>query len=704
VIFRVESFSHQEKKKRYIIANAMEPISKYIGCIDQLETPYPAQWLSDFLDGYSANFTRETTIDDILFDGKRGVDVRVVEGERMGDDQIRDMLRSLVKGHPPTSSIVRTFKKVGEHLIKGPESVRRQGEDLRPIVRSVNSQLSIMKFDVQKIEEGDVIEIAEISGIPISTLATGGEEANEFVLDVWLEYVGVGAIGIEYSTWYATLLPSKPDDLGAYVRDIASRLRRSHPRPRGVKFAPGTKKPTTGKYRVYRFSEPSLPITKRWIVGISASSSSYGDVKKIVKMVALDERVYMIKVLNPDYSTTERSHDVCSKAQIYVEVDAENLQPYIDELHRLVPKTLAEAVMPKECSIKPPFTTNIPELQAFSSTAEAQLVASNIDCSECIFTFTQGDDETVTQREEMDDVTLRTTYDGPHHYKLFGTVDVAIDLVAYRRMMSRIANAEKEMYGRTPKDAPQYPLRKTFTDLLFTRSMSAEMAIKVVAGTMPLFDNSHLAKKKRSGLSDGPLLLHGIDSQYGEVKFVMRPRVIEWTTEFTSIGSRSTIREASKEAEHFTFRDPIRAADGVCDKRDDYSWCNMMVESQALDLDLSDVDVVLVPRYLRSKIIAGGIAPPLANRIVYYGSDNADENYSVILSDDQIYKSIRSTSIARTLDEAMGRPADHGLFRTRYGTRLPKIALSYPAFVDAQARYMERLAYYGMFVGAIHVF
>lgn len=669
----------------------MEPISKYISCIDQLETPYPAQWLSDFLDGYSANFTRETTIDDILFDGKRGVDVRIVTDQRMGDDEIRGMLRGMVKGHPPTSSIVRTFRKVGEHLIKGPESVRRQGEDLRPIVRSVNSQLDVMRLDgVQRIEEGDVEKIAEISGIPIRTLATGGEEANEFVLDVWLEYVGVGAIGIEYSTWYATILPSKPDDLGAYVRDIASRIRRSQ--PKSVKFAPATKKPATGKYRLYRFSEPSLPIAKRWVIGISASSNSYGDVKKIVRMVALDERVYMIKVLNPDYTDTA----ACSKAQIYVEVDAENVQPYIDELHRLVPKTLTEAVMPKECSIKPPFTTNIPEVLA-----DVRL-SPKLECSKCIFTFTQGDDETITQREDMDDVTLRTTYDGPQHYKLFGTVDVAIDLVAYRRMMSRIANAEKEMYGRTPTDPPIYPLRNTFTNLLFTRSMLAERALKVVAGDVPLFDS--IKKKKRSG---GPQLLHGIDSQYGEVIWVMKPRVVGWTVELTSIGSKSTQREASKEAEHFTFRNPKRPEDGVCDKRDDYTWCNMMVDrSQPLggELDLYDVDVVLVPRYLRSRVVVGAITPLLTNKIVYYGSDNADENYSVILSDDQIYKSIKTSSIARSLDEAVGRPADHGLFRTRYGTRVANLALSYPAFVDAQARYMERLAYYGMFVGAIHVF
>ena len=124
------------------------PISHYIRCIEKLKKPYPTAYLRAFLSEYTGKFTRYTSPDMILFDGKKDITIQSTTS-KMTNEQIEAMLAGLVKYHAASSAIGEKYRFASHELIKragegntGPQPiVRKRRESGFPSMTGGSSML-----------------------------------------------------------------------------------------------------------------------------------------------------------------------------------------------------------------------------------------------------------------------------------------------------------------------------------------------------------------------------------------------------------------------------------------------------------------------------------------------------------------------------------------------------------------------------------
>lgn len=227
------------------------PISAYIVCIKKLGIPYPVLGLKGFLSGYTANFTRQTDPDNILFDGISDVIIKKVPNSHMSSQHIHSMLMGLIVNHALKAKIVTHYKFASTQLSKREDpkilniyknfnlkNVSKpstppptpfiskksldedQKEKLKYLVESVNENIKVTDNteNVPQVKEEDVLAIISSSDYSLSSILDDST-GKEFIEDVWLNYHG-HIVLIELSSWPFILAPENSSGEGEGINSI----------------------------------------------------------------------------------------------------------------------------------------------------------------------------------------------------------------------------------------------------------------------------------------------------------------------------------------------------------------------------------------------------------------------------------------------------------------------------------------------------
>lgn len=645
----------------------MYPIKSFIECIEKLGIPYPEEGLLNFLSEYTQNFTRKTNVSNIYFDGISNIQIRSSPNE-MSNEDIENMFKGLIKFHDRNSKVAKEYQKANDVLWGDttPENIsqRRKGKSGPKKIKPVKSKKEILDEEqslkiLAEINESlppqspsmaleDVIKILMATKLPLKSL-TENNETKYFVGDVWLTFHRLKP-DLENALWpFAGVFEKDITEPGKFLEEVVSKISET----------------TSGKFKIIDLKTPSLPIHQRWEIGISGNSQSLALVQDFVKTLpTIFPEIYKIKLLNPEYSNEE----TCSKAEIYLETTEPNIQRHLDKLHVVLPKELAKMIMPKSCSNKPKFMTNIPAISPGHKDG-------------CIFTFSQGGEEGYKLKMAATTEELKENFDGDSYYKFFGTLDVGIDIEAYTLTNQiieegvKIMNDISELHTRQgrgvlDKEFGQEPVDITkglFTQLLFTFNI-------------PFND----LKKLSTGKSKIKYLW-GVDSQQGDVIFVMKPgfqQKYSETATLAEVGGKEKFRVDDKfilgklatEAAWFTYRNPRPPSSELfCVNKDKpwYTWCNTVLSTGTINFDPFDVDVVLIPDSFKDQAIDLFSSGILKNRLVFYEhtTDGPEIDYT------------------------------KGMRRKREVQ-----SLSFKSFMHVQREYMKRILYYGLFKNAQHHF
>jgi len=308
----------------------------------------------------------------------------------------------------------------------------------------------------------------------------------------------------------------------------------------------------------------------------------------------------------------------------------------------------------------------------------------------CIFTFSELLPETRKQWIKRGG-RLDSLYDGVNYYRARGTFDVDTDFGRVAKIF-KLIEEKKSTKGK-------------FNGLLFTHNTNLEVAINFFRGKYKAFRAIDEDTGRPQGR--GAQFRWGLDSQYGEIIFVMKPNFfrkykrgvtvngelvnyVYFTDFWNAIGGKEEMLKAQMitEAKKFTFRKYKRAADDVCMKdteRYNYGWCNLQIHLGE-DVNLEDVHTVFIPSMHEKRIGDIGIDHPLYGKIEYYAQNifpyswiypnlQRDDNYSIV--SDQKF------------DEKLA--VDKGLRRNAVFGNSSRISLSQDAFDDLQQRYMRLL-------------
>lgn len=650
-------------------------VHEYIRCIDILQLPYPAEALSNFLDSYISKFTRETDVSNIYFDGISQVEIEHVEGAEMTDADIEEMLLSLIRFHPKSSTIHKKYaeaikilrsnivdvevasdtppKKTSKRKAKTlPKKENLDEASTENVIAEINENIPP---ETPKITLEDAVKILIASNLPVNAL-TKENETKFFVADVWL--VKNGQVpDLDNALWpYSDIFAAPIENPGEYIKTVVDKI--------------SGNAETNERFEKIIIRPPSLPVPQRWEIGISGNPQSVGKVHEFVKTLpGIFSEIYMIKLLKPKYA----NRSSCSKAEVYLEISVDDsLQSYLDRIHEILPKELAKMIMPKSCADKPKFMTNIPAI--------LKSLGNDSHPNECIFTFSQGGEEGYEYKSGLTNSDLKTEFDGDSFYKAFGTLDVGIDARAHKlttEIVEKGAEIIKDLEGIGREVFVQEfggyvdVTRGFFTELLFTFNIS-------MADLMTLGERKSIK------------YLWGIDSQNGELIFVMKPEfylrsALAVAAKFVETSGGKQKGEVhdpyfkgvmAAETAWFTYRNPRPPGSELfCVNKDkpNYTWCNLSLEIDK-PFDVYDVDVVLVPRVVGGEIMDLFSDGPLRNRVVLY----EDENVGVVDANAEVAKGTRR--------------------------RKETPSLSFHAFVDAQKEYMKRLLYYGLFKNAVHSF
>lgn len=285
-----------------------------------------------------------------------------------------------------------------------------------------------------------------------------------------------------------------------------------------------------------------------------------------------------------------------------------------------------------------------------------------------------------------------------------------------------------------------------FDNLLWTHNTPHTTLINIFNGTFEPY--IRCCDEYGSILARGVQFRYGLDSQYGDVIFVMNDgdwwksfpgaygntinRKEKWNrTKYPVIGhifkedfleynpkNKSTIDKWMQyEARNFGFRDKdVKSSRTSCTKDKDFpSWCNLQIHLSR-NVDFSYVKHVLVPRWFASLASSGKFgnqfaryinndSPLLPNsgkknylngKFIVYGPDNANDAYSYISSD--VLPNMHE--LKKQLSSGRGR----GRGRVIISKNTPKInglstdfhnsstlALSFLAYRDAQIKYINML-------------
>ena len=322
------------------------------------------------------------------------------------------------------------------------------------------------------------------------------------------------------------------------------------------------------------------------------------------------------------------------------------------------------------------------------------------------------------------DRALELKFDGLDHYKERGSLGATVDLARYREVESAI---EK-----------QSSLRGQFDSLLFTHNTSLNVALRLLSGEYKNIQGVEPSDPSRP-FGRGAQFRWGVDSQYGDVMFIMKPQFWRNYTKGATMASmivdypvfldlfqdisgdeKTMFPTMQRDALNFNWRphdakqDPVQACQG--DDRKTLTWCNIQLHIGE-NVSLFDVDTVLVPRYLvtsgltlidgrpidkfldslQSQIELPDIGlNPFYGRIEYYGPKTVEKHYTYIAKSTRAdyYSTLSIKAIPSSSKEAVQR----GMMRDpAYIGTSSKISISAEAYTSAEKEYFKRLLYHELY-------
>ena len=250
--------------------------------------------------------------------------------------------------------------------------------------------------------------------------------------------------------------------------------------------------------------------------------------------------------------------------------------------------------------------------------------------------------------------------------------------------IQRIIKAKKEALVATP-EVPEIKdnVRGMFSSLLPTHNTTLDVALNMFLGNFHNIKGVEKTGDHIYPVGRGAQFRWGIDSQYGDVIFIMKPyfwrnytfgvtesegsapRITKdivfndfWSGKQT--GEKEAMESLKREAGYFGFREPkvINAyADYCADKRDreNLTWCNTQIHIGE-NVSFDDIDAVLVPRYIGSG--AGG------SIITFPGPDGVPMKITDIIFQAQFNKTL--------LQKGNGKPIPNPFYQKiiEYGPSL----------------------------------
>lgn len=327
------------------------------------------------------------------------------------------------------------------------------------------------------------------------------------------------------------------------------------------------------------------------------------------------------------------------------------------------------------------------------------------------------------------------------------------------KVTKAIVSAKKEAIQATPENpAIKNNVKCMFKNLLATHNTSLDTALNMFMGKYTFIKGVEKTGDHVYPSGRGAQFRWGIDSQYGDVIFIMKPEFWKrYSKGVYEAGGGPMIKngvvfndfwrekqmdeldayeEMMKEAKEFGFREPRAGNSSMCStmkERNNLTWCNIQIHIGE-NVSFDDIDTVLLPRYLTSplyknlkfedslvsdiifkarfdeKIDGKNIPNPFYQKIVFYGPLMDDvkgphPHYSIAIKNlrknrDPIYDQIfKGYQVAEIVGDKLEKEAfRNSLHRDRMVGHSSMMGLSKVAFADAQEEYMYKLVEHRMTV------
>ena len=286
-----------------------------------------------------------------------------------------------------------------------------------------------------------------------------------------------------------------------------------------------------------------------------------------------------------------------------------------------------------------------------------------------------------------------------------------------------------------------------FKKLLFSHNTSLPTFLHMLAGEYTYIKCCEDSYFGTTAIGYGAQFRYGLDSQYGDIKFVMKDEF--WTNYHKGVAKRNAepvdyvvfkdlwadkiyksddpklVSILSREAREYSFREEGVTLPDICRDRfeeeargKDYSWCNIQMHLGE-NVSFDDIEFIILPGYLKdiskdikfeldsgrkikvqktllnaqNNILVKDAVNPFRGKLIF-GESIEFEKYYAFISErlpNEIYKKIASDESLKVLESNM-RAIKEGVMRNpMFFGNSSKISTSLNAFRNEQAIYMKML-------------
>lgn len=279
-----------------------------------------------------------------------------------------------------------------------------------------------------------------------------------------------------------------------------------------------------------------------------------------------------------------------------------------------------------------------------------------------------------------------------------------------------------------------------FRELLFTHNTNISSALRMFSGEYKNIRYCEQIDGKSSIIGRGAQFRWGLDSQYGEIKFIMKRHF--WKAYKLGVSEKNRVKKFAKhvvfrdfwgdvefsdgeelknilltQALNYNFRKKEKSNSGFCDDqydRTNFSWCNIQIHIGE-NVSFFDIDAVLIPSFVwkmkvgfndmeigdfldnvnSSLTIGQNFEPnPFYNKLIKIDCDKPSDYYAVLITPPAGGKEYEELFANPEINKDVLEAIKNGAYRDgTYAGNSSSIAVNHEIFLMEQKEFMKRLLY-----------